>query len=67
VTYGANPKWNQFDVQTVYSLSKRTDVYAEAMYQHVSGKNYVAFMKSSGGASSTANQLVGTVGMRTRF
>lgn len=66
-TYGTDPKWNQLDLQTVYSLSKRTDVYAEAMYQHVTGKNYVAFMKTSGAASSTANQVVGTLGMRTRF
>ncbi|NKJ49347.1 porin [Burkholderia sp. SG-MS1] len=66
-TYGADPKWNQLDLQTVYSFSKRTDVYAEAMYQHVTGKNYVAFIKTAGAASSTANQVVGTLGMRTRF
>ncbi|WP_232624426.1 porin [Paraburkholderia ginsengisoli] len=66
-TYGTDPKWHQLDLQTVYAFSKRTDVYAEAMYQHAVGKNYVAFMKGSGGASSTANQLVGTLGMRTRF
>ncbi|GAB6850013.1 porin [Paraburkholderia sp. A1RI_3L] len=66
-TFGADPKWHQVDFQTVYKLSKRTDVYLEAMYQHASGKNYVAFINTAGGASSTANQVVGTVGMRTRF
>ncbi len=66
-TYGADPKWNSVDFQTVYALSKRTDVYFEAMYQHVTGKNYVAFLNTSGGASSTSNQVVTTVGMRTRF
>lgn len=66
-TYGTDPKWNQVNFQTVYSLSKRTDLYAEALYQHATGKNYVAFIKTSGGASSTANQVVATVGMRTRF
>jgi predicted porin len=66
-TYGADPKWNQVDAQVVYRLSKRTDLYGEAMYQHASGHNYVAFINTSGGASSTANQVVGTVGLRARF
>lgn len=65
--YGQDPKWNQVNAQAVYQLSKRTDVYAEAMYQHVSGKGYVAYINTSAGASSTGNQVVGTVGMRTRF
>jgi general bacterial porin, GBP family len=66
-TYGADPKWNQVNAQAIYSLSKRTDVYAEAMYQHATGDKYVAFINTAGGASSTANQVVATVGMRTRF
>ncbi|CAB3810509.1 Outer membrane porin protein [Paraburkholderia fynbosensis] len=66
-TYGADPKWNQVNAQAVYSLSKRTDVYAEAMYQHAIGNQFVAFINTAGGASSTANQVVATVGMRTRF
>jgi GBP family porin len=66
-TFGADPKWNQLNLQAVYSLSKRTDVYTEGMYQHASGRNYVAFINTAGGASSTGNQVVGTVGMRTRF
>ena len=66
-SYGTDPKWNQLNFQTVYSLSKRTDVYLEAMYQHATGDKYVAFINTAGGASSTGNQVVGTVGMRTRF
>jgi len=66
-TFGPDPKWNQVNVQAVYSLSKRTDVYAEGMYQHAIGHGYVAFVNGSGGASSTSNQVVGTVGMRARF
>ncbi len=66
-TFGEDPKWNQVNLQAVYSLSKRTDVYAEGMYQHVSGHGFVAFINNSGGASSTGNQVVATVGMRTRF
>ena len=65
--FGADPKFNQINAQVVYSFSKRTDVYAEAMYQHAIGKDFVAFINTSGGASSTANQVVGTVGIRTRF
>ncbi|CAM2156750.1 general bacterial porin, GBP family [Pararobbsia alpina] len=65
--YGSDPKWNQINLQTVYHFSKRTDVYAEAMYQHVSGNHFVAFVNTAGGASSTGNQVVGTVGLRTRF
>ncbi len=66
-SFGSDPKWNQVNLQAVYALSLRTDVYAEAMYQHVSGKGYTAFINTAGGASSTGNQVVGTVGIRTRF
>ncbi|WP_175685563.1 porin [Burkholderia anthina] len=65
--HGTDPKWHQVDLQAVYKLSRRTDVYAEAMFQHASGRGYQAFINTSGGASSTANQVVGTIGMRTRF
>ncbi|WP_261508898.1 porin [Burkholderia multivorans] len=65
--HGADPNWHQVDLQAVYKLSRRTDVYAEAMYQHASGRGYQAFINGSGGASSTPNQIVGTIGMRTRF
>jgi general bacterial porin, GBP family len=66
-TFGDDPKYNQVNAQAVYSFSKRTDVYAEAMYQHAIGNKFVAFINTAGGASSTANQVVGTVGIRTRF
>ncbi len=66
-SYGADPKWNQVNAITRYSLSKRTEVYAEAMYQHATGNKNVANMFNSGGASSTGNQVMGAVGMLTRF
>jgi GBP family porin len=66
-TNGSDPKWNQANLQAVYKLSKRTDFYAEAMYQHVSGANYVAYVNNSGGASTTSNQVVGILGIRSRF
>jgi GBP family porin len=65
--FGNDPKFNQINLQAVYSFSKRTDVYAEAMYQHAVGSHFVAFINTAGGASSTANQVVATVGIRTRF
>lgn len=37
------------------------------MYQHASGRNYVAMINTAGGASSTGNQVVAAVGLRTRF
>ncbi|WCM24711.1 porin [Paraburkholderia bryophila] len=66
-SFGADPKWNQVNLQAVYALSLRTDLYAEAMYQHVTGQGYTAFINTAGGASSSGNQVVGTVGLRTRF
>ncbi len=66
-TFGQDPKFNQVNAQVVYLFSKRTDVYAEAMYQHAIGNKIDAYINNSGGASSTGNQVVGTVGIRTRF
>ncbi|MFC0401688.1 porin [Paraburkholderia rhizosphaerae] len=66
-TFGSSPKWNQVGLQTVYSLSKRTDLYLEGVYQHVSGHNFTAFIYNSGGASSTNNQVVGIAGLRVHF
>jgi predicted porin len=66
-TYSADPDWQQIDTQIVYSFSRRTDVYLEGIYQHVAGHHYVAFIDTAGGASSTATQVVATVGLRSRF
>ena len=65
--YGADPKWNQVNAIARYSLSKRTELYAEAMYQHATGNKNVAVMYNAGGSSSTGNQIMGAVGMLTRF
>ncbi|WP_118184697.1 porin [Paraburkholderia phosphatilytica] len=63
--------YNQGVLGAVYLLSKRTDLYADVMYQHASGTD------STGGpavaalngltASSTPNQMLTIVGMRHRF
>jgi predicted porin len=70
--YGVNDaKYHQGVVGIDYFLSKRTDVYADAVYQHASGTD------STGGravaninflsASSTQNQVMAIVGMRHKF
>jgi general bacterial porin, GBP family len=64
---GDDPKWSQIEAQAIYAFSKRTDVYIEGIYQHAIGQGYVAFINGSGGASSTDNQVVATIGMRHRF
>jgi predicted porin len=66
-SFGADPKWNQVNAIARYSLSKRTELYAEAMYQHATGNKNVAVMYNAGGASSTGNQVMGSVGVLTRF
>jgi hypothetical protein len=37
------------------------------MYQHATGNKNVAVMYNAGGASSTGNQVMGSVGILTRF
>ncbi|GAB3629917.1 membrane protein [Pandoraea terrae] len=67
----AKPKWNQFNVMTAYSLSKRTDLYLMAEYQTVSGAAGTifngAFIGGSGGPSSTNHQFLTSAGLRVRF
>ena len=56
---------------TIYLISKRTDVYADVMYQHASGTDSTgasAVANLNGlTASTTPNQVLGIVGMRHRF
>jgi predicted porin len=69
-TGSANPKWHQVTLMADYSLSKRTDVYVEGVYQHAYGAAGSAFEGAyiNGlSQSSTGNQVAATVGMRTRF
>jgi general bacterial porin, GBP family len=72
---GANgsgdPKWHTVSLQADYSLSKRTDVYVEGVYQHASGQLGNAganvAMINTLSPSSTGNQVAATVGLRHRF
>ncbi|MBN3758059.1 porin [Paraburkholderia sp. Tr-20389] len=66
---GVDPKYHQLTLQSDYALSKRTDVYAEAAYQHVgsTGSSGITAHIVGVSASSTDSQVVGTVGIRHRF
>jgi len=64
--------WNQFGLQADYALSKRTDVYAQAVYQRAA-KNGIGAQIYNGNSfadnlpSSSINQTAATVGLRHRF
>jgi predicted porin len=66
-----DPKWHTVSLQGDYSLSKRTDVYVEAVYQHASGQignfgsNVAAINMLA--PSSNGDQVAAAVGLRHRF
>ncbi|MGE8472125.1 MAG: porin, partial [Paraburkholderia hospita] len=63
-----HPKWQEVSVQTDYFLSKRTDLYVQASYQHISSDGSGLTAAISGQSpSSTDQQVVVAVGMRHRF
>ena len=66
-----DPKWHTVSLQADYSLSKRTDVYVEGVYQHASGElgNAGANVATINTLppSSTENQVAAAVGLRHRF
>lgn len=66
---GVSPKYNQFSLQTAYALSKRTDVYLMAVYQHVSDTGNSGITADINGLSrsSTDSQVATTIGLRHRF
>ena len=67
----ANEKIHQGILGVDYFLSKRTDLYADGIYQHASGTNSVngsATAQINGlSPSSTANQVAAVVGIRHKF
>lgn len=65
-----SPKWHEAIVQADYSLSKRTDVYLESLYQTVTGGGGVAaFNASIFNVTPSANnhQLLLVMGIRHQF
>ncbi|RQR67019.1 porin [Burkholderia sp. Bp9126] len=68
----AKPKIHSFGVMADYNLSKRTDVYVQAAYQHIAGDrtNSIldqAFIPGTDAPSSTANQVAVRVALRHKF
>ncbi|OAJ51324.1 hypothetical protein A6V36_15330 [Paraburkholderia ginsengiterrae] len=61
-----DPHDNQVGLMADYRLSKRTDVYAQTVYQKASGKNLPADIGNLS-PSSSQNQTVARVGIRTSF
>jgi GBP family porin len=70
-TSSLSPKWNAFMLQADYSLSRRTDVYLEGVYQHATGATGVNALGNASiynlAASSNGKQAVVAAGIRHRF
>ncbi|MCG5073123.1 porin [Paraburkholderia tagetis] len=66
---GVNPNYNTVALQSDYALSKRTDVYLQGDWQHVSSnqEHIGAYLNGVGSASTRQDQVAVTVGMRHRF
>jgi general bacterial porin, GBP family len=66
---GVNPNYNSVNLQTDYLLSKRTDIYLQGDWQHVSSNsaNIGPYLNGLSSASTTQDQVAVTVGMRHRF
>ncbi|MDE1180554.1 porin [Paraburkholderia sp.] len=63
-----HPKWHEVSVQADYFLSKRTDVYLQASYQHINANGSGLTADISGqSASSSDQQVVVGAGLRHRF
>ncbi|MGV2290007.1 porin [Trinickia sp. YCB016] len=63
-------RFHQIGAQADYSLSKRTDVYAQVVYQHAMGDAPFASIyngDSSTLSSTSPNQTAATIGLRHRF
>jgi predicted porin len=63
---GVSGHYWQSNLGADYSLSKRTDLYATAIYQTTS-KTVHAAIDASAGTASGQSQFVGTVGIRHKF
>jgi predicted porin len=59
-------RYNQVSVSNIYSLSKRTELYAQAAYQKAGGNARFAIQNNTG-VSSSDSQLVTTVGVHHSF
>ncbi len=69
---GQKPKYGQLNAIADYALSKRTDVYVLAAWQHamsggVTADIYAPIFNYPDGASTTSNQIVARVAIRHKF
>ncbi|WNC93645.1 porin [Paraburkholderia sp. FT54] len=63
-----HPKWHEVSLQADYLLSKRTDVYLQGSYEHISADGSGLAADISGQSASSSNQqVVVAAGMRHRF
>jgi len=64
---GATPKYHQVNLIADYFLSKLTDVYVVATWQHAMGDAQYAQVDAITPAASGSNQLAVQIGMRHKF
>lgn len=64
---GKQPKYHEVNAIADYFLSKRTDVYVEAVYQRAAGDAQFANLAPVISASSNKSQLVARIGLRHAF
>lgn len=72
LTGDSSPSWHQVGVMADYNLSKRTDVYAQAAYQKLTGNTTsttldAALIPGAAAPSSSASQIVARVALRHQF
>ncbi|HXI91737.1 MAG TPA: porin, partial [Blastocatellia bacterium] len=63
--------WNEVGLMGQYSLSGRTALYAQVIYQKISGTSDTildnAYVPGSAGVSSNSHQVVGRLGIMHAF
>ncbi|MDR3095455.1 MAG: porin [Paraburkholderia sp.] len=66
---GENPNYNRVNLQAQYALSKRTSLYLQGDWQHVSSNPYGfgAHLNGLNSASSTQDQVAVSTGLRHTF
>lgn len=65
---GHHPKWHDVSMQMDYFLSKRTDLYVQATYQHIASDGSGLTADISGQSPSTTDEQVAVaLGLRHRF
>ncbi len=63
---GQKPKWHQLNTGIVYSLSKRTDIYANYIYQRAAGDATFAQIYTQARSSGRSQSTI-SLGLRYRF